>query len=203
MMNAHASYPALAQHVVPGRSLVRGLGLCLGFSLFTALMAQVSLHLPWTPVPITGQTFAVLLTGAVLGPRLGFAALLLYLVEGALGLPVFAGFTGGPAALAGPTGGYLAGFPVAAALVGALAVRGWDRRPLLTAVAFVAGTAVIFGCGLAWLGVWLGMAGKLGSLGALLGMGLWPFLPGEVVKIVLAMVLLPSAWRLVGGPRAD
>ena len=198
MMNARLTYPSLSQQVLPGKGLLRGAGLCLGFSLFTALLAQVSLPLPWTPVPITGQTLAVLLTGAVLGPRLGFAAMLLYLAEGAAGLPVYAGGAGGIAALVGPTGGYLISFPLAAALVGALARMGWDRNPLSVALAMVAGNGLIYALGMAWLGVWLAVAGKFGGLFALLNMGMLPFLPGDAVKIALAMLLLPVSWRLVG-----
>lgn len=199
MLKSQATHLSLTDHLLPGPGVARIVGLCLGFSVFTALMAQVSVPLPFTPVPVTGQTLAVLLTGAALGPRLGFAALVVYLAEGAAGLPVFAGFSAGPAVLAGPTGGYLFAFPVAAALVGWLAVRGWDRGPVRTALAMLAGDAVIFAGGLAWLGVWLGLAGKFGGAGSLLWMGLLPFLPGEALKIVVAMVLLPAAWKLASG----
>lgn len=188
------THPVLAEHLLPGRGLARAAGLCVAFSLFNAALAQAAVWLPFSPVPITGQTLAVLLTGAVLGPRLGFASVLLYLGEGAVGLPFFAGGAAGVAALVGPTGGYLAGFPLAAALVGWLAARGWDRHPLRMAGAMVAGNAVIYALGLAWLAVVMGGPAP----GALLSAGLLPFLPGDAVKIVLAMGLLPGAWRLVG-----
>src|SRR5258705_7265126 len=110
----------------------RSVGLVFTFSLLTALAAQVAI--PIGPVPITGQTFAVLLTGALLGSRLGAMAIIAYLVEGAVGLPFFAGGTGGLAHLLGPTGGYLVAFPAAAFITGAFAELGWDKR-FLTAVA--------------------------------------------------------------------
>src|SRR5437867_606745 len=114
----------LADVVLPRAGALRDITLIVGASVVTALAAQVAISLPWTPVPITGQTFAVLLTGAVLGARRGFLAQALYLLEGALGLPVFAGGAAGLAKLLGPTGGYLVAFPFAAALVGALCERG-------------------------------------------------------------------------------
>ncbi len=160
-------------------------------SLLTAALAQVALRLPFTPVPITGQTLGVLVVGAALGSRRGATAMALYLAEGAMGLPFFAGGTGGPAVLLGPTAGYLLGFVPAAFLVGLLAERGLDRRPSGSLLVFAAGTAVIFLCGVTWL------AGIVGPQSALMS-GLWPFLPGAAVKIALAAVLLPAAWRLVG-----
>lgn len=201
--NVSATYPSLAEQLVPGRGWARGVGLVVVFSAVNALAAQVSMPLPFTPVPISGQTFAVLLTGMALGPRLGFAALVLYLGEGAAGLPVFAGGAAGPVVLAGPTGGYLLGFPLAAALVGWLAVRGWDRRPLATFAAMVAGNAVIYAVGLAWLGVVLGLGGGFPGAAGLLTMGMLPFLPGDAIKAALATVALPAAWRFAsrGGRR--
>jgi len=191
-------YPSLAQHLAPSQSFVRHITLSVGFSLFMALSAQIAIPLPFTPVPVTGQTLAVLLTGAVLGPRLGFAAVLLYLAEGAMGLPVFSGGRGGAAMFFGPTGGYLMAFPLAAWLTGLLSTRGWDRSALRTMAGMALGNAVIYALGLLWLGVWLGNADKFKGLPALLNAGLLPFLPGDAVKIALAMVLLPSAWKLSG-----
>jgi biotin transport system substrate-specific component len=166
--------------------------LIVGASLLVALMAQVSIPLPFSPVPITGQTFAVLLVGAALGARRGAASLLLYLLEGAVGLPVFAGGTGGPAVLLGPTGGYLIGFVAAAWLVGALAGRGLDRRLPHALLAFLAGEAVIFLCGAAVLAVYVGPANAL-------PLGVIPFIPGELIKIALAAAALPAAWRIAYG----
>src|SRR6266851_10435223 len=131
--------------------LVRQVGLVIGFSLLTALSAQVVI--PIGPIPITGQTFAVLLTGALLGSRLGALAMIAYLVEGASGLPFFFGGHFGLAHLVGPTGGYLISFPAAAYITGAFAEHGWDRRFLSAAAAMAIGSAVILFCGWAWFSV--------------------------------------------------
>ncbi len=141
--------------------------------LLTALAAQVTVPVPWSPVPITGQTFVVLLSGAVLGARRAFLAQALYLAEGALGLPVFAAGGAGAATFAGPTAGYLFAFPLAAALTGALAERGWDRHFGTMLVAMLVGSTVVFALGLAVL------AGFVPS-GRLLAAGLYPFLPGGI-----------------------
>jgi biotin transport system substrate-specific component len=163
--------------------------LIVGASLLVALMAQVSIPLPFSPVPITGQTFAVLLVGAALGARRGAASLLLYLLEGAVGLPIFAGGMAGPAVFLGPTGGYLVGFVAAAWLVGALAGRGLDRRLPLSLLAFLAGEIAIFLCGAAVLTFHVGPANAL-------PLGVIPFIPGELIKIALAAAALPAAWKL-------
>ena len=161
-------------------------------SLLVAALAQVSIPLPFTPVPITGQTFAVLLVGAALGARRGAASLGLYVAQGAFGLPVFAGGASGLAKLTGPTGGYLVGFGAAAYVVGFLAGRGLDRRLWTALGAFVIGELVIYLVGVPWLAQFIGWDK------ALVG-GLWPFLPGDAVKAVLAALALPSAWALVRG----
>src|SRR5207249_684116 len=121
--------------------IVRQVGLVVGFSLLTALAAQVAI--PIGPIPITGQTFAVLLTGALLGSRLGAMAMIAYLIEGASGLPFFAGWHGGLLHLMGPSGGYLIAFPAAAYITGAFAEHGWDRRFLTAAAAMAIGSAII------------------------------------------------------------
>ena len=177
----------LADAALPRADFLRNALLIVGASLATALAARIAIPLPWTPVPLTGQTFAVLLTGMVLGSRRGFLALALYLAEGAAGLPVFAGGGAGPAALLGPTGGYLIAFPLAAAVTGLLAERGWDRRMLSTLAAMLIGSCVIFAGGLAWLARFVPPA-------QLLGMGLIPFLPGDVAKALLAALAFPFAW---------
>ena len=164
--------------------------LAIAGSVLMAVSAKI--QVPMWPVPMTMQTFAVLVIAMSFGFRLGAATLLLYLAEGAVGLPVFASGTG-LAYLAGPTGGYLVGFLVAAALVGWLAEKGWDRTVVLTLIAMTLGTAVIFGLGVTWLAIFLGDAGK-----AIAG-GLTPFLVGAAVKIVLAAAVLPIAWRLLSG----
>ena len=177
--------------------LTQGL-LVLGASIVTALAAQIEIPLPWTPVPVTGQTFAVLLTGAVLGARRAWLAQLLYLAEGVLGLPVFAGGGSGIAKVVGPTGGYLLAFPFAAALTGALAERGWDRRFLTMMAAMFAGSLVIFAGGLAWLS-------RFVPGDRLLSAGLLPFVPGDVIKTTLAALAFPALWswleRRVGPAR--
>jgi len=159
-------------------------------SVLTALAAQVSIPLPFTPVPITGQTFAVLLVGAALGSRRGAASMALYLAEGLAGLPVFAGGKAGLAVLLGPTGGYLIGFIAAAFVTGWFAERGWDRRPLTTTLAMVLGNVVIYLFGVSWLSVFVGVA-KAPLLGMI------PFLPGDLLKIVLATIALPGAWWIL------
>ncbi|QWK11391.1 MAG: biotin transporter BioY [Thermoflexus hugenholtzii] len=174
--------------------------LILGGSLLTALMARVEIPLPFTPVPITGQTFAVLLVGAALGSRRGALSMAVYLLEGALGLPVFAGGAAGLARLRGPTGGYLIGFIAAAFVTGWLAERGWDRRPATTALAMLTGNAVIYLFGLPWLAWFVG--GFLGPKGAL-ALGLLPFVPGDLLKLLLATLAFPSAWLLVRHARAS
>src|SRR5437763_17040172 len=128
--------------------IVRQVGLVIGFSLLTALSAQVAI--PIGPIPITGQTFAVLLTGALLGSRLGALAIIAYLVEGASGLPFFAGGTGGLAHLVGPAGGYLIAFPAAAYVTGAFAEHDWDPQFFSAVLAMLIGALVIIVCGWGW-----------------------------------------------------
>lgn len=181
----------LADALYPATTLQRQLALVLGFSVLNALAAQIAIPLPFTPVPITMQTFAVLLTGLLLGSRLGLLALLTYLAEGLSGLPVFAAGRAGPAVLAGPTAGYLLAFPLAAFVVGWLAERGWDRRPATTALAMVLGNLVIYAGGVGWLAVLLGPERAFTA-------GLLPFLPGDLLKLLLATALLPTGWSLIG-----
>lgn len=178
---------------IPARTESRpgSLLLVVGGSLLVALSAQLVVYLPFTPVPITGQTLGVLLVGATLGARRGAAALALYLAEGAVGLPFFAGGMAGAAVLLGPTGGYLLAFPLAAFVTGRAADRGWDRRGLTTAAAMSLGAAVIFAGGLAWLSFFVGWERVWVA-------GLVPFLPGALLKIIVASAALPLAWRLLG-----
>ncbi len=161
-------------------------------SVLVALTAQIAFELPGG-VPITGQTFGVLLVGALLGRKRGTAAMLAYLAQGAIGLPVFANGAAGAHVFAGPTGGYLAGFVIAAALVGWLAERGWDRRVLTTIIAMLLGNIVIYAAGVPWLKQVLAA-----DWSQALQWGLTPFLVGDVIKIALAAVLLPLGWRLLG-----
>src|SRR5215204_5351335 len=141
-------------------------------------------------VALTLQTLGVLFTGAVLGSRRGALALLLYLTEGALGLPVFAGGASGVGYMLGPTGGYLVGFVVAAGVVGRLAQRGWDRRLVWAAVAMVIGNVIIYVCGVAWLAVFLG------DLWGALVKGMLLFVVGDLIKIAVAALTLPGGWKL-------
>lgn len=180
--------------VIPGaREAGRGrdiLLILLG-SFFIAALAQLSIPLPFSPVPITGQTLGVLLAGMVLGSRRGAGSMLAYLAEGALGLPVFAGGNSGIPYMLGPTGGYLVGFVAAAWLVGALAERGFDRSLARTFLAFALGSTVIYFFGLAWLVRFVPWPETLAA-------GMMPFLIGDAVKALVAALLLPAAWRLVG-----
>ncbi len=166
------------------------LTLIVGGSLLIAACAKLKVLLPFGPIPVTGQTFAVLMIGALLGPRRGCLAVLAYLIEGAAGLPVFA-FGGGLAEFAGPTGGYLAGFLPAAYITGFLARRGWDRRMSTTVLAMAIGNVAIYACGLFWLCCLMGFT--TGVLTA----GLLPFVVGDLLKIALAAILLPSGWKLL------
>lgn len=168
------------------------LALVLGASLVVGLSSQAEVHLPGNPVPITGQTLSVLLAGALLGPRRASLALLAYLAQGAAGLPVFAGGAGGAAHLLGPTGGYLVGFVPAAALVGWLAERSWDRTPWLTAAAMILGNLVIYALGVTRLAAFVGSDQAV-------PLGVLPFIPGDLIKVALAAGLLPVGWKLIGG----
>jgi biotin transport system substrate-specific component len=162
----------------------------LGGSLSIGLSAQVVIPLPFSPVPITGQTLATLLVGMLLGSRRGALCLFLYLAEGLVGLPVFSGGSAGPAHLVGPTGGYLVGLVAAAYITGLLAERGAGRRVGTTLLAMLLGDAVIYVFGLPWLALFVGSERVLAS-------GLWPFIPGDLLKLAIAATLLPPGWRLL------
>lgn len=220
-MYANVRSLTISDVLVPKAGVWRDAALVVCGSLLTALAAQVSIPLygegvvhpfsaaisavygalgvplPNTPVPITGQTFAVLLIGALLGSKLGLLALLAYLAEGLAGLPVFAlaknawsPSAGGLPWIIGPTAGYLIALPVAAYLVGLLAERGWDRRPALTVIAMLAGDAIIFFLGMVWLARYVGSSNVW-------AMGLLPFIPGDILKIALAALLLPTGWAML------
>ncbi len=168
-------------------------GLVVGGSLIIAIFAQIAIGYP---VPITGQTFAVLMIAALLGARRGALCLFAYLAEGLLGLPVFAQGKGGLATFLGPTGGYLIGFVLSAWLVGALSERTWDRRILTTIAAMVLGNLVIYACGLVWLSCLVHLLAQP-LRGGLLAAGLYPFILGDFLKIALAALLLPGGWRII------
>jgi len=173
-------------------SKVRDLGWMVLGALWVALFAQVRIPLPFTPVPITGQTFAVLLVGAALGAGRGAGALMLYLLMGMTGLPVFAGGAAGLFHLTGPTGGYLLGFVIAAAAVGRMAEHGWERSFRTSLIPFSLGTLLIYLVGVPWLALYVGPQAAIQK-------GLLPFLPGDLIKLLLAALALPSAWRLAQG----
>jgi biotin transport system substrate-specific component len=170
--------------------LVWDVSLIVVFGTAMVLFAQISIPLWFTPVPITGQTFGVLLTGAVLGSRRGSAAMMVYLAEGIAGLPVFAlGHAGWPV-ITGPTGGYLLSYPIAAFVVGFLAERGWDRNIITAGIAMVFGEIAIYAVGLPWLAHFV-------PSGQAIPLGLTPFIGGDTAKLVLAAAILPSAWRAI------
>jgi biotin transport system substrate-specific component len=183
--------PAVISTRFVSRTRANTIALVAGFALFTALMAQIEIPLWFTPVPITGQTLAVLLAGAALGSRLGAASQGLYVGLGVLGLPFYSGGEGGWEVATGATGGYLIGFVVAAALVGYLAERGQDRNVVTALAAFVAGSAVIYLFGVTWLASYL----DIGATEAM-GLGMTPFVIGDLVKVVAAGLMLPTAWKL-------
>jgi biotin transporter BioY len=166
----------------------RSVGLVLGFSLLIAAAAQVKI--PTWPVPITGQTFAVLLAGALLGSRLGAAAVIAYLVEGASGLPFFQNFNGGIGYLTGQTAGYLIAFPAAAYITGAFAENGWDRKFWSAAVSMAVGSIVILLSGWAWLSQFMTAATAFHA-------GVTRFIIGDIIKIMLAAAALPIGWKLL------
>ncbi len=193
---ASAGYPTLISAIWPeeGSSrLARNVVLAiLGAALLTV---SAKVQMPFYPVPMTMQSYVVLVIGMAYGWRLAGATLLLYLAEGAIGLPVFAS-GGGYAYFAGPTAGYLVGFLVAATAIGWLAEKGWDRNPLLSVLAMALGTVVIFALGVAWL------AGLFGFETAVAN-GLQPFLFGAAAKLALAAATVPIAWRVVRRYRDD
>jgi biotin transport system substrate-specific component len=191
-MNSYAKAETLVGAVVAPLDWMRSVALVVAFSLFVALAAQIVIPLPWTPVPVTAQTFAVLLTGALLGSRLGALALIAYLAEGSVGLPFFSGGAGGAHYLFfSPTAGYLFAFPVAAFVTGYLAERGWDRRLLTSALAMALGSLVILAGGWAWLTLLFRSAAEAFVAGVA------PFVVGDIIKIALASAALPLGWKLL------
>ena len=160
-------------------------------ALLVAGLAQIEIPLPFTPVPITGQTFGVLLVGAALGSKRGAASLISYLVLGTIGLPFFAGGAHGVNILIGATGGYLIGFIIAAYVIGFLAEKGLERSVRTSIVPFFVGTVIIYVFGIAWL------TAVLGSFSEALVAGLLPFLIGDAIKLIAASLALPAAWKLV------
>ncbi|MYI82659.1 MAG: biotin transporter BioY [Chloroflexi bacterium] len=187
--------------LLPRETLVRDVVLIVAGSALLALCAQVTIHLPIGPVPITGQTFAVLLIGAVLGPRLGTIAAALYVLEGIANLPVYASGAHGWGVIIGSSGGYLLSYPFAAFAVGFLARLGWDRRPVTLALAMLVGNVIIYVFGLPWLANWMyvneATLGIEASAGLVMQWGLTPFIPGDLAKLLLAASLVPAGWLAV------
>lgn len=174
--------------------LARELTLVIGGSLAIAAAAHLRIPLPFTPVPVTAQTFAVLLIGVLYGAKRGAATVLTYLTLGIMGLPVFAAAPPGPGALLSPTAGYLAGYVGAAWVTGSLSELGWDRKPWSTALAMATGSCLILAFGTLWLSRFVGWDRALQT-------GFLPFIPGDLIKIAMATALLPAGWRLIGRRR--
>ncbi len=219
--------PTLIDTLVPGRSLARNIALVVGFAFLVAVFAQIAIKLPFTPVPITGQTLAVLITGGALGANRGAAALALYTIAGTIGIPAFspsnAALEGelihfifpwegsGTAVWSITSGGYIVGFIAAAYVVGKLAERGWDRKWNVT-VAMMIGSLLIYVPGLLWLGFAIGngfLDSTLGfelaavipgnnTLDKTLIAGLYPFVVGDLIKLYIASIAIPGAWALFG-----
>jgi len=175
--------------LLPG-TLVRDVLLMIGAAGFVGALAQLSIHVSFTPVPITGQTLGVLVAGTALGSKRGTAAMALYGSAGLAGVPWFAGHSSG---YVGASFGYVVGFVLCAALCGSLAERGADRSLLKVVPAMVAGEVVMYSAGVIWLGISL----HVGPTRAV-ALGLTPFLAGDAVKAGIAAALLPGAWRLAG-----
>ncbi len=189
-MNPNAATLRLA--VFPRTSVLQDVLLVLVGTGVVAAAAQVSVSLPFTPVPITGQTFAVVLVGASLGAVRGIASLALYLALGIAGAPIYAHHAHGWDVLVGASGGYIVGFVVASAVTGYLAERRWDRTFSSAVAAMLTGNVIIYLVGLPWLAAVLNT-----NLEKTLELGLYPFVPGDVFKLYLAAALLPGAWRVV------
>ena len=190
MSTSYATPDTLIGTALAPLDWTRSVGLVVAFSLLIALAAQIKI--PVGPVPITGQTFVVLLTGALLGSRLGAAAMIAYLIEGAAGLPFFSGGSSGLLHLFGHTGGYLVTFPAAAFVTGAFAENGWDKHFLTAVAAMFVGWLIILLAGWSWF-AFVTHTPMLAAFKLTVA----PFLIGDVVKILLAAAVLPSGWALL------
>jgi biotin transport system substrate-specific component len=185
----------LSARVVPNTWLTH-IVLIVAGSAFVAVSARLSWEFSFSTVPVTGQTFAVLLMGALLGSRLGAATMVAYLAEGAAGFPVFAGGHGGISAIATPSGGFIFGFIIMAFIVGWFAERGWDRTRWIM-LPMLLGNAVLYIPGLIWLHAQFSIVGMPISWSTTLDYGLWPFIPGDLAKLVAASLVLPAGWAVV------
>ena len=194
MKSVTSPFPTLIETIYPSSGLLHDCVAVVVASLFIGVCAQLNIPLPFTPVPLSGGTLGVLYTGALLGSRRGAVAVVLYLLEGSMGMPVFSGGAAGFVHLFGTTGGYLVGFPIGAFVTGLLAERGWDRTPGRAFLAMLAGSLPIFALGL------IGLSRFVPS-STLLAQGLWPFVPGDLLKAGISAGLLPLGWKLIGGKR--
>jgi biotin transport system substrate-specific component len=195
-MTTQTPAATLRYAILPRTGLLTDALLVAGGAGLIAASAQVSFKLPFTPVPITGQTFSVLLVGAALGTARGGSSALLYVLAGLL-FPIYAPHTGyGWSTITSASGGYLVSYPFVAALTGFLAERRWDRKFSSAVGAMLTGNVVIYLFGLPWLAVVLNT-----NLEKTLEYGLYPFVPGDTFKLYLAAAALPGAWKLVGAAR--
>jgi biotin transporter BioY len=196
MNTAYAKPDTLIGVALAPLDRTRSVSLVFIFSLLMALAAQIVI--PVGPVPITAQTFVVLLCGALLGSRLGAAAMIVYLAEGAFGLPFFSAGRGGFAHLFGPTGGYLVAFPAAAFITGAFAEHGWDRRFHTAVAAMAIGSLIIMLSGWAWFSLVTNTSPLIAFKVSVL-----PFIPGDIIKVLLAAAALPLGWKLFNRRSSD
>ena len=194
-MQTNATSEALAVAIWPDNvnRAVQAVVLVLAGTAVLALSAKI--QVPFWPVPMTLQTFAVMAIAATYGSRLAVATVIAYIAEGLVGIPVFAGAAAGPAYLLGPTAGFLYGFVVAAAIVGFAADRGDSRSPMKLLVAMIVADVVVFALGLIWLGA---AVPKVGYSAKLLSIGLYPFVLADALKIVLAALIVPACWGVIG-----
>lgn len=198
MSTALISTPTKLRDLLP-RTKVWDATLVFGFAALTAICAQISIPLGFTPVPISGQTFAVLLSGAVLGSKLGASSQILYVAFGAVGFPVFQDATGGWDIFVGSTGGYIVGFIVAAYVVGYLSERNGDRNVINALSHFVLGTIIIYSLGALWLShianipLFDSVAGQPDAL----SWGVTPFLVGDLIKVIAAALFVPGIWKSI------
>ena len=201
-MQQAATYPTLSVAFFPKNTIVRRVLLVVGAVVFLALSAQVSWNIPISHakdgsiVPVTGQTFAVLVIGALMGSRLGGIAVFSYITAGVLGAPVFADWSRYYSAMAGPTGGYIIGFFFAAVLVGWFAERGWDRSRWIV-LPMLLGNALIYVPGLIWLNGWFHVMSFPSDWRGTFDLGFWPFVAGDLAKLVAATLAVPAGWSLV------
>jgi len=189
-MSLVSSTRTLRSAVLPRSTALSNLGLVLGGTAFLAAMAQISIPVPGSPVPVTGQTLAVLLLGTAYGATLGFSTFAFYLLMGIAGAPIFAGGSHGISKVAGATGGYLVGMLLASVVLGALAGRKWDQRIKTVIPTMLIGSVIIFSFGVTWLHIYTGQ-----SWAWSFDKGLTPFIFGEFLKIAIASTALPTIWR--------